>query len=340
MNTSSRSSVPRSAWLFRLAACCLGLVLSVGLIRAQGAAGSLSGKVTGPKGAPLAGATITLAPGLEAATDREGDFYFGSVPPGSYTAQIVYLGLPSKDRAVTIGPGQPASLTATLGDDVIQLQAFTVEGTRGGQAKALNTQRSSENLKEIVASDAIGRFPDANASESLQRMSGIATVTARYVALVAGTQARVVDTRKTTPGLRRLEKYAVTCGGGRNHRFGLSDGILIKDNHIAAAGGIKQAVSAAKKQAPHTLKIEVEVSNTAQLEEALAAGADAVLLDNMGLETLAECVRITEGRVPLEASGGVDESTVASIAQTGVDLISVGALTHSVRAMDISLNFV
>lgn len=174
MNTSSRSSLPRSAWLFRLAACCLGLVLSVGLMRAQGAAGSLSGKITGPKGAPLAGATITLAPGLEAATDREGDFYFGSVPPGSYTAQIVYLGLPSKDRPVTIGPGQPASLTATLGDNVVQLQAFTVEGTRGGQAKALNIQRSSENLKEIVASDAIGRFPDANASESLQRMSGIA----------------------------------------------------------------------------------------------------------------------------------------------------------------------
>ncbi len=174
----------------------------------------------------------------------------------------------------------------------------------------------------------------------LQRMSGVATVTARYVALVAGTKARIVDTRKTTPGLRRLEKYAVTCGGGRNHRFGLSDGILIKDNHIAAAGGIKQAVSAAKRQAPHTLKIEVEVSNTAQLEEALVAGADAILLDNMGLEPLAECVSITGCRVPLEASGGVDESTVASIAQTGVDLISVGALTHSVRAMDISLNFV
>lgn len=174
MNNSSPSTPPRSTFPYRLVVCLLGFFLAVGLGRAQGAAGSLSGKITGPKGAPLAGATITLAPGLEAATDREGDFYFGSVPPGAYTAQIVYLGLPSKDRPVTIGPGQPASLTATLGDDVIQLQAFTVEGTRGGQAKALNIQRSSENLKEIVASDAIGRFPDANASESLQRMSGIA----------------------------------------------------------------------------------------------------------------------------------------------------------------------
>lgn len=174
----------------------------------------------------------------------------------------------------------------------------------------------------------------------LQRMSGIATVTARYVSLVAGTKARIVDTRKTTPGLRRLEKYAVTCGGGRNHRFGLSDGILIKDNHIAAAGGITEAVSAAKNRAPHTLKIEVEVCTLEQLQEALSAGADAILLDNMNLETLAECVRLTEGRVPLEASGGVSEVTVAEIARTGVDLISVGALTHSVHAIDISLNFV
>ncbi|MDP3179427.1 MAG: carboxypeptidase regulatory-like domain-containing protein, partial [Spirochaetaceae bacterium] len=170
--------VPRSArglcpLLFRALSCVFLLVLLPSLVQAQ-PAGSLSGKITGPKGAPLAGATITLAPGLETASDREGDFYFGSVPAGSYTARIVYLGLPSKERPVTIGPGQPASLTATLGDDVIQLQAFTVEGTRGGQAKALNIQRSSENLKEIVASDAIGRFPDANASESLQRMSGIA----------------------------------------------------------------------------------------------------------------------------------------------------------------------
>ncbi len=171
----------------------------------------------------------------------------------------------------------------------------------------------------------------------LQRMSGVATITSRYVSLVSHTSARIVDTRKTTPGLRRLEKYAVTVGGGSNHRFGLSDGILIKDNHIAIAGGVGKAVALAKKQAPHTLKIEVEVSDIDQLLEAIEAGADAVLLDNMPLEMMREAVKVSNGRVILEASGGVTEKTVAAIAETGVDLISVGALTHSAPALDISL---
>jgi nicotinate-nucleotide pyrophosphorylase (carboxylating) len=171
----------------------------------------------------------------------------------------------------------------------------------------------------------------------LQRMSGIATLTARYVDLVSHTKAKIVDTRKTTPGLRRLEKYAVTVGGGFNHRFGLSDGILIKDNHIAVAGGVRKAVEAAKARAPHTLKIEVEVVDLDMLREAIDSGADAVLLDNMPLEMMREAVAISDGRVLLEASGGVNESTVAAIAETGVDLISVGALTHSAPALDISL---
>lgn len=172
-----------------------------------------------------------------------------------------------------------------------------------------------------------------------QRMSGIATLTARYVELVAGTGAEIVDTRKTVPGLRRLEKYAVRAGGGGNHRFGLSDGILIKDNHIAAAGGIASAVAAAKAGAPHTLKIEVEVASIDQLEEAIAAGADIVMLDNMDLDTMRRAVEFAGGRVVLEASGGVNEDTVRRVAETGVDLISVGALTHSPRALDISLEF-
>jgi nicotinate-nucleotide pyrophosphorylase (carboxylating) len=171
----------------------------------------------------------------------------------------------------------------------------------------------------------------------LQRMSGIATMTARYVDLVAGTKARIVDTRKTTPGLRRLEKYAVTVGGGHNHRFGLSDGVLIKDNHIATAGGVTAAVLAAKKNAPHTLKIEVEVETLSQLEEATTAGADAVLLDNMSIETLRQAVEVAADLVLLEASGGVNEENVREIAETGVDLISVGALTHSAPAVDISM---
>ncbi|MCE5323743.1 carboxylating nicotinate-nucleotide diphosphorylase [bacterium] len=174
----------------------------------------------------------------------------------------------------------------------------------------------------------------------LQRMSGIATLTAKYVDQVKHTKARIVDTRKTTPGLRRLEKYAVTCGGGYNHRFGLDDGILIKDNHIAAAGGITAAIEAAKDSAPHTLKIEVEVTNINGLEEAIKAGADIVMLDNMPLDQMRRAVTFTDGKVLLEASGGVSLKSVKEIAETGVDLISVGALTHSAPAMDINLEIV
>ena len=173
----------------------------------------------------------------------------------------------------------------------------------------------------------------------LQHMSGIATLTNRYAELVSHTKAKIIDTRKTTPGLRRLEKYAVTVGGGHNHRFNLSDGILIKDNHIAAAGGVTAAVTAAKKHAPHTLKIECEVTNLDELNEAIAAGADSVLLDNMPIDMLKQAVEFVAGRVITEASGGVNESNVAAIAETGVDLISVGALTHSAPALDISLEF-
>ncbi|MCL5104407.1 MAG: carboxylating nicotinate-nucleotide diphosphorylase [Armatimonadetes bacterium] len=173
----------------------------------------------------------------------------------------------------------------------------------------------------------------------LQRMSGIATLTAKYVSLVSHTKARIVDTRKTTPGLRRLEKYSVVIGGGHNHRFGLSDGILIKDNHITAAGGLTAAIKSAKRFAPHTLKIEVEVISLDQLDEAINAGAEAILLDNMSLEMMRQAVEFASGRVQLEASGGVSEDTVKDIAETGVDLISVGALTHSAPALDISMNF-
>ena len=176
----------------------------------------------------------------------------------------------------------------------------------------------------------------------LQRLSGVATVTARYVDAVAGTGARVVDTRKTTPGLRALEKAAVRHGGGHNHRFGLTDGILIKDNHLAAVGGpdrVRRAVALARAGAPHTLRIEVEVTTLEELAQALDAGADIVLLDNMDVPTLREAVARTAGRTLLEAAGGVTLETVRAIAETGVDLISVGALTHSAPALDISLDF-
>jgi len=173
----------------------------------------------------------------------------------------------------------------------------------------------------------------------LQRMSGISTLTAAFVREIEGSGAVVVDTRKTTPRLRCLEKYAVRLGGGRNHRSSLHDGVLIKENHVAAAGGIAKAVARARQRAPHTLRIEVETRNLAEVQEALEAGADIVMLDNMDLEGLREAVGLIDGRALVEASGGVTLETVRAIAETGVDLISVGALTHSSRSVDISMLF-
>jgi nicotinate-nucleotide pyrophosphorylase (carboxylating) len=170
----------------------------------------------------------------------------------------------------------------------------------------------------------------------LQRMSGIATLTQQYVAAVAGAKTRILDTRKTAPGLRILDKRAVQLGGGENHRIGLYDMVLIKDNHIEAAGGITAAV-ARVRQAHNNLPIEVEVTTLAQLDEALGLGVDRIMLDNMSRETMTEAVRRTAGRVELEASGGITLETVARVAATGVALISVGALTHSVQALDVSL---
>lgn len=172
----------------------------------------------------------------------------------------------------------------------------------------------------------------------LCRLSGIASATQRMVAAVAGTRAQVVDTRKTTPGLRVLEKYAVRCGGGANHRFGLDDAVLIKDNHLALAGSIHEAVARTRARGGHMVKIEVEVDTLEQLREALAEPIDAVLLDNMPPATLAEAVRIVDGKVLTEASGGVRPETIAAIAASGVDLISVGWLTHSAPALDLGLD--
>lgn len=175
----------------------------------------------------------------------------------------------------------------------------------------------------------------------LGRMCGIATLTRTYVQAVAGTKARIADTRKTTPGLRALEKHAVACGGGLNHRFGLDDAILIKDNHVAVCGGAGEAVRRAKAFAPHLMKVEVEVDGLDQLDEVLVERPDVVMLDNFSLDDMAEAVRrVRAAAVPvvLEASGGVNLTTAAGIAATGVDVISVGALTHSVPQLDIGLD--
>lgn len=201
-----------------------------------------------------------------------------------------------------------------------EIEAGTVFGTLKGYADVLLTgERTALNL--------------------IQRMSGIATLTRQYVKVVSGTKAQIVDTRKTTPGLRMLEKYAVTVGGGKNHRMGLDDGVLIKDNHISLAGGITEAVKAAKDHVGHLHKIEVEITNWAQLREAIEAGAEIVMLDNQTPEEAAKLVRMArdmDPRVQIEASGGMDLDRVRAYADAGVDLISVGRLTHSARAMDIS----
>lgn len=171
----------------------------------------------------------------------------------------------------------------------------------------------------------------------MQHMSGIATRTREAVDMVAGYPVRILDTRKTTPGLRMLEKYAVRVGGGHNHRFTLSDGVLIKDNHIQAAGGITKAIQAARLHAPHTLKIEVETETLEQVREALSAGADIIMLDNMSTELMAQSVKLIDKRALVEASGNMDEKDLREVAATGVDFISIGALTHSVHPLDISL---
>lgn len=172
----------------------------------------------------------------------------------------------------------------------------------------------------------------------LQRMSGIATSTAALVEKIKLYAVRLVDTRKTTPGLRMLEKYAVRVGGGFNHRYGLYDAVLIKDNHIKVAGGITQAILAARQNVPHTIKIEVEVESLAGVTEALEARADVIMLDNMDPCTMKEAVKMVDGRALVEASGGINEDTIVNVAKTGVNLISVGALTHSIKSLDISLD--
>ncbi|HEY0336709.1 MAG TPA: carboxylating nicotinate-nucleotide diphosphorylase, partial [Burkholderiales bacterium] len=174
----------------------------------------------------------------------------------------------------------------------------------------------------------------------LQTLSAVATATRRYVDTVAGTRAAIVDTRKTLPGLRLAQKYAVSIGGGQNHRLGLHDGMLIKENHIAAAGSVTRALAEARKVAPQDVWIQIEVESLDQLQEALRAGATMILLDNMSPETMLQAVQITAGRAQLEASGGITLENVRAIAETGVDRISIGSLTKDIKAADLSMRFV
>jgi nicotinate-nucleotide pyrophosphorylase (carboxylating) len=195
-------------------------------------------------------------------------------------------------------------------------------------------------LAEVEADARAFLAAERTALNLLGRLCGIATLTRTYVEAVAGTKARIADTRKTTPGLRALEKHAVLCGGGVNHRFGLDDAILIKDNHVAVCGGVGEAVRRARASVGHLMKVEVEVDGLDQLDEALAAAPDVIMLDNFTLPMLREAVARTAGRITLEASGGVNLETVRGMAETGVDVISVGALTHSAPALDVGLDAV
>jgi nicotinate-nucleotide pyrophosphorylase (carboxylating) len=260
------------------------------------------------------------------------------IGPGDLTARSVIPELARADGQMLLkSPGVISGLTVVervcqrvdlaiewrpLVEDGCRFETRTVIGEIGGPARSvLTAERTALNF--------------------IQRLSGVATLTRAFVDAIAGTNARIVDTRKTTPGMRVLEKEAVRHGGGSNHRIGLFDGVMIKDNHIAALGGdraISESVARARSRIPHTVKIEIEVANLDQLRLAIDSGAEIILLDNMPVEMMHQAVAITGGRAILEASGGVNLATVREIAETGVDLISVGALTHSAPALDISLD--
>ncbi|MDD2897986.1 MAG: carboxylating nicotinate-nucleotide diphosphorylase [Desulfuromonadaceae bacterium] len=233
----------------------------------------------------------------------------------------------AKENLVVAGLSTAARVFSIL-DSSISFDPCLIDGEKASPGTVLATIHG--DASQLLMGERV-------ALNLLQRMCGIATLTSSFVEAVNGTSARIVDTRKTTPGLRQLEKYAVRVGGGINHRTGLYDGVLIKENHITAAGGITEAIRRARAYIPHTLKIEIETESLTQVDEALAAGADIIMLDNMSIDDMKAAVTTINGRALVEASGGVNLERVRAIAETGVDIISVGALTHSPRAMDISM---
>lgn len=255
-----------------------------------------------------------------------GDITSDATVPADAKAQAV---IASREDGVISGLPLAKAAFAAL-DPSITFDCKIEDGAHVTPGQVVATIRG--NARAILTAERV-------ALNFMGRMSGIATLTRAYVEKTEGSSATIVDTRKTTPGLRAFEKYAVRCGGGRNHRTGLFDAILIKDNHIVAAGGAAQAIKAARAHAGHMVKVEIEVDTLDQLRDVLPFGPDAVLLDNMTTDQLREAVTITHGRALLEASGGVNLDTVAAIAKTGVDLISVGALTHSATVLDLGLDF-
>jgi nicotinate-nucleotide pyrophosphorylase (carboxylating) len=250
-----------------------------------------------------------------------------TIPADHESIGIIHM----KDAGVVAGLPM-AEAVFRMVDDRLKFRALVSDGARVSHGDVI--ARVHGNTRSILSGERL-------ALNLLQRMSGIATKTDEFVSQIRDLPVRLVDTRKTTPGHRMLEKYAVRVGGGHNHRYGLSDAVMIKDNHIKAAGGIRQAIRSARQAIPHTMKIEVETESLEQVREAVDAGADIIMLDNMPIPAMEEAVRYIKSHAPhviVEASGGVTLQTVRSIALTGVDVISVGGLTHSVRALDISLD--
>lgn len=257
---------------------------------------------------------------------ESGDITSAAVVPAESRAGAVI----AARKAGTIAGVQVAGRVFHLVDETLEIKHRTADGAHVG---------AGDVVLEVVGPARSILAAERVALNFLGHLSGIATSTAELVTAVEGTSAKVCCTRKTTPGLRALEKYAVRCGGGLNHRFGLYDAILIKDNHIAIAGGVRAAVEAAKSNAGHMVKIEVEVDTLEQLDEALEAGAHIVLLDNMPPATLKDAVARTGGRAVTEASGSITARTVRAVAEAGVDLISVGWVTHSAPCLDLGLDF-
>lgn len=269
--------------------------------------------------------TKAVADALAEDLGLAGDVTTDAVIPLEATASGIFA---ARKPGVIAGLNVAAAAFRHL-DPTTRFDVFVPDGERVEADKII--ARVSGNARTLLTAERV-------ALNFLGRMSGIATLTRRYVDAISGTRAEIIDTRKTTPGLRAFEKYAVRAGGGMNHRIGLFDAVLIKDNHIAVAGGIGPAIAATRARVGHMVKIEVEVDTLDQLREALNHRIDAVLLDNMSPGQLAEAVRLVAGRVITEASGGVNLDTVRSIAEAGVDLISVGALTHSAAVLDIGLD--
>jgi nicotinate-nucleotide pyrophosphorylase (carboxylating) len=266
-----------------------------------------------------------LRAALEEDLGRAGDVTTDATIPAAAQARAA---IAAREDGVVAGLALAQSAFRLM-DPAIVFTALVEDGARVARGETL--ARVEGPARGLLSAERV-------ALNFLGRLSGVASLTAQFAQKIAHTKAKVCDTRKTTPLLRALEKYAVRCGGGANHRFGLDDAVLIKDNHIAVAGGVAKALRAAKAHVGHLVKIEIEVDTLDQLREVLAEGADAVLLDNMSFDELRAAVRLIDGRLFCEASGGVTLETIAQIAETGVDLISVGALTHSARVFDIGLD--